>query len=150
MTSRDHERFRRQLEEQLRADAQLLYAAYCAKLNAYETLHQLQGGLGDLDPRLLLPADLPLRLPPGPPAPAASAPAPAPRRRRKVNELYNAVHAALDQLPEVFDRGDICALLGYEPHRASLYGVLRSLVEGGWIAREEQGVGPVSNRYRKL
>ena len=65
MTSRDHERFRRQLEEQLRADAQLLYAAYCAKLRAYETLHRLQGELGDLDPRLLLPADLPLSLPAG-------------------------------------------------------------------------------------
>ena len=115
MTSRDHERFRRQLEEQLRADAQLLYAAYCAKLRAYEALHRLQGGLGDLDPRLLLPADLPLSLPPATPdgsAPAAapvSPPAPAPQRRSRANGLFEAVLAALDRLPALFSRKDVWA-----------------------------------------
>ncbi len=152
MTERDHERFRRQLEEQLRADAQLLYAAYCAKLRAYETLHRLHDGLGDLDPRLLLPADLPLSLPPATPAAAApeSPPAPAPRRKSRANELFEAVLALLDRLPDPFSRRDVCAALGYEPHRASLYSVLQSLEQGGWIIAAKRGDGPGGNRYRRL
>jgi hypothetical protein len=150
MTVKDHERFRRQLEKQLRADAALLYAAYCAKLRAYETLHRLPGELGDLDPSLLLPTDLPLSLPA--PAPAAAVPAPAPARppRKGANELYDAVQAVLAQLPEVFGRRDVCAALGYEPHRASLYKVFRHLARGGWIAFAERGGGQLSNLYRNL
>jgi hypothetical protein len=78
MTTRDHERYRRQLEKQLRANAEMLYAAYCAKLRAYETLHQLHGDLGHLDPHLLLPACFPLSLPPAALPAAAPAPVPVP------------------------------------------------------------------------
>jgi len=149
MTARDHERYRRQLEKQLRTDAELLYAAYCAKLRAYETLHQLHGDLGDFDPRLLLPADLPVSLPPTAlPAPVPAPPPPPPRKA--ANELYDAVHAALDQLPEVFDRRDVCAVLGYEPRRASLYKVLKCLAHDGWTTIEEWGEGKLGNRYRKV
>jgi hypothetical protein len=150
MSFRDHERFRRQLEKQLRADAELLYAAYCARLRAYETLHHLHGQLGDLDPTLLLPAAPPLSLPPAADPAPAPAPEPARPRRKAANELYDAVHAALGQLPELFDRRDVCAALGYEPHRASLYKVLQALTREGWIAVEEWGTGKLSNYYRKL
>jgi hypothetical protein len=163
MTSRDHERFRRQLEKQLRADVELLYGAYCAKLRAYETMHRLHGDLdlGGLDPHLLLLPDLPPSLPAAPPpdpapapspAPAAPAPAPAPapRRRSADHELYDAVQALLDQLPEFFTRREVCAALGYEPRRASLHQVLRSLTFDGWLQQEERGEGRLANVYRKV
>jgi hypothetical protein len=151
MTPRDHERYRRQLEKQLRADAELLYAAYCAKLRAYETLHQLHGDPGDLDPRLLLPAGFPLSLPPAtlPAASPVPVPDPTPPPRKRAHELYNALVAALGQLPEVFDRRDACAVLGHEPHRASLHKVLQYLVKDGFIVVEGWGA-KLGNRYRKL
>jgi hypothetical protein len=148
MTSRDHERFRRQLEKQLRADVELIYGAYCAKLRAYEVMHQLHG---DLDPDLLLPAELTLSLPPAPlPATPPPASAPAPPPRKAPHELYLAVLSALEQLPELFDRSQVNAALGYEPRRPSLYRVLRDLEREGWLAVEERGEGKISNLYRKL
>jgi hypothetical protein len=145
-SSRDHERYRRQLEKQLRADAELLYAAYVAKLRAYETVHSLGGGVA-LD--LLPPADLPLALPAAAP-PAQAAPVPAPPKRGGANELHNAVCELMGQLPEVFERADVYAALGYEPHRASLHRVLMNLVHDGWTQIEKWGGGRMGNLYRKL
>jgi hypothetical protein len=148
MNSRDHERFRRQLEKQLRADVELIYGAYCAKLRAYEVMHQLHG---DLDSRLLPAAELPLSLPPAAlPATPPPAPAPAPPPRKAPHELYLAVRETLEELPELFDRSHVNAALGFEPRRPSLYRVLRDLEREGWIAVEERGEGKLSNLYRKL
>jgi hypothetical protein len=148
MTSRDHERFRRQLEKQLRADVELIYGAYCAKLRAYEVMHRLHG---ELDTDLLLPAELTLRLPPAAlPATPKPAPAPAPPPRNAPHELYLAVLETLEKLPELFDRSQVNAALGYEPRRPSLYRVLRDLESAGWLAVEERGEGRLSNLYRKL
>jgi hypothetical protein len=123
MTVRDHERFRRELEQQLRADVELIYAAYCAKLRAYEMMHQLPG---EVDPGLLPPLALTLSLPPAAPealpaapAPAPPVPAPAPRPKSPPNELYNAVLAILDQLPETFELSHVHAALGFAPRRAT-------------------------------
>jgi hypothetical protein len=153
MTTRDHERFRRQLEKQLRADVELIYAAYCAKLRAYEMMHPLHGDLDDLEIGALPPAGLPLSLPPVPvpalPPPAPSAPSPRPPKQGP-NELYNAVLQVLGQLPEIFNRSHVHAALGYEPRRASLYRVLRDLKAYGWLAVEEYGEGRLSNCYRRL
>jgi hypothetical protein len=147
MTARDHERFRRQLEKELRADVELIYASYCAKLRAYERLHELHG---DLDSRSLAPADITLSLPPAAlPAAPPAAPAPKPPPRRGPNELYNAVVEALGKLPEFFNRSHVHAVLGYTPRRASLYGVLRQMQTAGWIAKEEYGEGRLSNLYRQ-
>ena len=162
MSPRDFERIRRQLEKQFRADVELLYSGYCAKLRAYEAMYRLPGGLGGLgdlgglDPRLLLSADLPLSLPALPdaaPAPVIPAPppdpAPAPRRRRAGYELYDAILAILDQLPDPFTRRDVCAALGDEPSRSSLHQALRTLQLNGWLEKEERGTGRFSNLYRK-
>src|SRR5436305_1646758 len=100
MSSRDHERYRRQLEKQLREDVELLYAGYTAKLRAYEALHQLPGEVEAFGPRLLPAADLPLRLPaaelsPSPPPVAPPAPVPPPPPRSRAYQLYPALAAAL-------------------------------------------------------
>src|ERR1700742_298151 len=135
MTPRAHERFRRQLEKELRADVELIYASYCAKLRAYERLHELHG---DLDPVFLPPAEPTLSLPPAaPPAAPPEAPAPKPPAKLGPNELYNAVLDALGKLPEVFDRSLVHAALGFTPHRASLHRVLRQLELAGWLVKEE-------------
>jgi len=164
MPTRDYERFRRQLEKQFRADVELLYGGYCAKLRAYEMMHRLPGDLGgfeELGPRFLLTPDLPHSLPalpPSAPEPAAQppavppdpAPAPAPRRRSAGYELYDAILAILDQLPEPFTQRDVCAALGYEPSRSSLHRALRTLQFNEWLEKEERGTGRFSNLYRKI
>src|SRR5579885_2730514 len=146
MPPRDPERFRRQLEKQFRADVEMLYGAYCAKLRAYETMRRLQGDFGedgDLDFRFLLPEGLPLTLPvapfpapaPAPPTPAAppAAPAPEPRRKSGAHELFKAIVAVFDQLPERFEPRDVVAALGFEPRLSSLHSMLKAMVHDGWL-----------------
>jgi len=138
----------------------MLYGAYCAKLRAYETMRRLHGEVGeegDLDLRFLLPEGIPLSLPAAPssppaPAPAAPSPSPAPepRRRSGAHQLYKAIVAILDQLPERFEPRDVVAALGEEPRRSSLYNVLKTMVHDRWLAIEERGEGSLANLYRKL
>jgi hypothetical protein len=152
--TKDYERYRRQLEKRLRADVELLYAASCAKLRAFEVVHGIRSGT---DGDFLLSAEVPLLLLPAPlpaavPAPAASAVPPAPRRRVKSGprELYLGIAEALPRLPEVFASDDIRQALGYTPRRASLHHVLRDLVLEGRIAVAEAGRGRNPTRYRRL
>ena len=115
--------------------------------------------------RFLLPEGLPVSLPalPSPPsapapaaptaptaAPPAPAPAPEPRRRSGAHELFNAIVAILDQLPERFEPRDVCAALGYTPRRASLHRMLKAMVHDCWLELEERGGGKLANLYRKL
>jgi hypothetical protein len=43
MAAADFERYRQSLEDQLRADVEMLYQAYLAKLRAYETVSRAGG-----------------------------------------------------------------------------------------------------------
>jgi len=155
----DYERFRQRLEEQLRADMELLYEGYRAKLRAYEMVAQLRGEL-DVEPwppvemaRSLLPAAEPARLSPASPesvvpAPQA-APPPAPPRR-KAYELFDAITGAFAALPEVFDKRDLARVLGFMPRRSTLHGSLQFLLDDRVIAIEAYGSGNQPTRYRKL
>lgn len=162
----DYERFRKRLEQQLRADVSLLVEAYRAKLRAFETVARTRGELDgagswpELEMSNLLPAagsgpaELPgLALPPAPAdgGPAA-APAPGPERkgRRAPFEVSDAVEAALVQVGEVFDRRELLGALGFAPNRATLYRILQELQYEGRIAVVEYGSGTTGNRYRKL
>jgi hypothetical protein len=166
---------RQRLEEQFRADVQLLYDGYCAKLRAYEAVFLSQGRL---DPARLPPLSLgapplpdllqlsagaaaaPAPAVPALPAPSPAAPPqakpaeePAPSRPREgPNELRAAVLAALDQLDGVFDKFDIARVLGYIPKRSTLSRILLDLsVEGrGPLAVERGGGGRYTTRYRKV
>jgi DNA-binding IclR family transcriptional regulator len=73
-----------------------------------------------------------------------------PRPRSGPNALYSASLDALDQLPEIFDKNDLCRILGYSPHRASLHRLFRDLVKHGWLVVEDPRGGRWPIRYRKL
>ncbi len=76
---------------------------------------------------------------------------PAPARRRKQprtpdNQLHETVVAALGRPGEVFDKNELCEVLGLQPRRASL---LQGLVWSGVLTLEERGHGRVPARYRR-
>jgi hypothetical protein len=163
------ELFRLQLEEQLRRDAELLYQAHLVRLRAYDIVAQAQGELAgprrDLPPptlHALLGAPAGVAARPAPAAPVApvapiiqpppAPPAPAERRkqpRTPDDQLHETVVEALGRLGEVFDKNELCAALGFEPRRASLYDVLRSLVLSGDLTLERRGQGKTPTRYRR-
>lgn len=189
MTS-DYDRLRQQLDDQLRADIEMIYAAsladmqrvytaYLARVRAAETLAGGQGeaggrpalDLGNVFPAFLGQGAIPLAaapalspgpaftlLPPGPAAPALppapAAPAPAAKRRRPKSpnhEVYDAVVAVLDQVPEVFDRNDLLRLLPIKPHRSTLFRILQVLVFQDKVIVHVEGTGYGGpNRYRKV
>lgn len=152
MPPSDYEIYRQRLEEQLRADVELLYEAYRAKLRAYETVVRTRAEIG-AGP--WPSADLPLSLPPAPglqarpPVPAAPA-VPPKRPRSKAYSVIEAVEGVLDTLGEVFDRNDLVRALGFEPNRATLHRVLAELTDAGFLAVEHFGGGKTPNRYRRL
>jgi hypothetical protein len=148
----DYQRFRKHLEEQLRADVELLYEGYRAKLRAYEMVAHMRG---DLDGEAWPPLELARSLPPSRPAQLAAAPAdspqPAPPRGRgKAYELFNAIFDLLPTLPEAFDRRDLVRALGYEPRRTTLHGTMELLAEDGLIEVVQHGIGKRLTRYRQL
>jgi len=165
MPPTDYDRFRQRLEQQLRADVELIFEAYQTKLRAFETVARARGELeeGASQPPLARPARL-LELGPAPsapevaqpaegqaapPAPPDAAPAPAKRPRSYAYEVYDAVEKALAQVGDVFDRHDLCRVLGYVPSRATLHRVLAELEDAGAIAVQEIGIGSRAARYRK-
>ncbi len=156
MSASDHERYRQHLEEQLRADVELLFEGYRARLRAYEAIHGLppEGSLSlllpEAGPAVSLPAvpAVPSVQPVGDATSATSAAVPRPRSG--ANELYSASLKILDQLPEVFDKNDLCRILGYSPHRASLHRLFRDLVKNGRLDIEDPRGGRWPIRYRRL
>jgi hypothetical protein len=151
MPSADFERYRQRLEDQLRADVEMLYQAYLTKLRAYETISRPSGRLSA---ETLLPAELTLHLPsaPGPaPGPAASGPqAPASPPRAQAYKVEDAITAAMEKLPEVFDKFDVLRVLDFEPRPSTLHRVLRMFQNDGVLAFESRGSGRYPTRYRKL
>jgi hypothetical protein len=149
MSAADYERYRKGLEEQLRADVEMLYQAYLAKLRAYETISRAPG---PLSVEALLPAELALHLPPAP----AMAPAPAPEPqtpvppRAKAYQVEDAVTEALDKLPEVFDKFDLLRVLDFAPKPATLHRALKRLRYDDVIAVERSGSGRLTTFFRKV
>ena len=86
---------------------------------------------------------LPPRLPPRVPSPRA-------RSRSALTAEGGSNAAALERLPEVFDRRDVCRVLGYEPLRGALYKALGEFVQDGVLTVEESGYGQIPGRYRRV
>jgi hypothetical protein len=131
----------RRLEEQRRAGVELVERAYEAQVRALELVWMLQGGAGTL---------------PLPVATVAAAPSPLPppvspqKPRHKLGaEVMTDVHAKLPELPEVFTQHDLCQALGYQPDRAVLYRVLRSLLRDETLLIESYGFRRRPTSYRK-
>lgn len=133
---------RRELDERLRAGIELLEAAHRTEVQALETLWASYA-----EPESLAE-------PAAPPVPEAlappAAPAPQPRARREAGTLYEEVLEALDQLPQEFDKNDVCRAIGQVPHRASLHRVLQELTFNGALKVVNSSIGRRSTVYRKL
>jgi hypothetical protein len=150
MPTGEYERYRQQLDAQLRADVELIHEAYRAKLRAYETVARARGE--DFEPRPA--ADLSLGLPPVPPSPPAPAPprvqaAAPPAVRGRAYQVEDAILAVLGNLPEVFDKFAIGQALGFEPRRSTLHRTFKHLVAEGVLQVEQHGTARIPTVYRK-
>jgi hypothetical protein len=135
MTRDEYERRKVRLKEQLQAGVGLLESAYQAQVRALDLVWMLQAE----ESAAGAPA-------PGVPAqrPAAGVP-----WRRGASEVDDDVREGFGRLPETFTRGDVCAVLGYEPDRGALYRSLQQLVEAGSVRVESPGAGQRATVYRK-
>ncbi|HKI04654.1 MAG TPA: hypothetical protein VKK31_21925 [Thermoanaerobaculia bacterium] len=131
MTRDEFEQRKQRLDEQLRAGIELLTAAHGRQVQALNVIR-----MTDDHGEELAAAPLPL-------------PAPSRAPRRSAGGLYLEVLDALANVSVVFDRNHVCAQLGYEPDRGSLYRVLQELIDEGVIRLESRGGGRTPTRYRK-
>ena len=148
MTREEYEQRKQRLEEQFRAGVELLEVGYREQMRALELVWKARSGEGAVPAS---PAALETAAPVArkQEAPPGSAPAIPQRRRRGTGELREEVWAALDSLPEVFDRNQVCEVLGYKPDRSSLFRILQQLTYEGVLAFEKFGAGRVTTKYRK-
>ncbi len=148
MTREEYEQRKRRLEEQLQEGIELLEAGFRQQLRALELVWMTTADEDGLLARTTAEES-------SPEAPAAAfrpsvAPQPAtdtrrPRLRR--GQLWADVDAALDDVPQTFDRNDLVKALGYEPDRTSLHRVMRALVKRGVITLRASGFGNVPAKY---
>lgn len=144
MTHDEYEQRRRALEEQRRADVELIEAGYRAKLQALQAVWEAASG----EPAA--PAVESVERPEPVPSPG-KAPEPVVRRERSgVWETYQAVTVALDLVGEEFDKNDLCRILEIQPTRTSLHQALWRLEGEGLIETVKQGRGRHPARYRKV
>lgn len=130
MNSAEYERRKRLLDEQLRADLELIRAGHEARLRALDVLRD--------DSRCETLASAETQTGSAPAAPAV--------RRNSVHDILSI----FPQLPEVFDKADAVRILGYIPHRATLNRAWDQLREEGKIAMAQHSDGRRPTRYRKL
>jgi hypothetical protein len=135
MNTEEYERRKRLLDEQLRADLELVRAGHEARLRALDALRDASGGetLATLETQT---AETQTGV-----APAGSA------------AWHSSVHDILSifpQLPEVFDKADVVRILGYVPHRATLNRAWDHLLREGKIVMAHHSQGRRPTVYRKL
>jgi hypothetical protein len=143
MTREQYEQRKQRLDEQLRSGIELLEASHRMQVRALEMVWSMSAEEA-----------LPSRVPPAetaspPDGPVPPAPTPSRPQRRGAGELVDEVEAALRNVPEKFDRSDVCQALGYEPDRASLYRALDGLRKDGRISVLKNGSGRVPTLYAK-
>jgi hypothetical protein len=143
MTRGEYERHKQRLEEELRAGMEMLTAAHHHQLRALEMVWAATGKEGAaIPPPVVMPATPGFVAAPPPATPPQS-------KRHKAGELFEAVRSALAQVPESFNRNDVCAALGYNPDRSSLYRVLQDLQAEGTLVMKSRGDGNVPTVYKK-
>lgn len=136
MTPEEYERERQRLEDQLRADIELLQTAHQARLKALEVVWRSSHSTSEEAPQ---------------PHPVPEAP-PAERRRERIGdwELDAAIEAALEKLPEELTSEDLRRALGFSPNRSSLHRALRRLEENGTLVLRRRGIGRRPALYTKM
>ncbi len=144
MTQHEYEHRKRLLDEQFQAGVELLEAAHRQQRRALDLVWMTMAE-GDVAQGFVVPALLAA----APPRDREAPRLPEKRVRRPPGELQAEVEAALEQLPENFDRNDLLALLDGEPDRSSLFRVLQEKVDAGQLRVEVRGEGRSPTRYRK-
>jgi hypothetical protein len=143
MTREQYEHRKQRLDEQLREGIALLEAAHRQQVRALELVWSMSA-------EEALPSRVPSTEAVAPQGgPVSPAPAPTPPRRRGPGELEEEVEAALRNVPEEFDRNDVCQALGYEPERAALYRVLQRFRTEGRLSVRHNGNGRAPTIYCK-
>lgn len=137
MTRDQYEARRRRLEEELRSGMELLQASFQTQLRALEMVWMGASGEPVSTPEAAAP--VPLAAPPEAERPA----------RRSPEQVAEDVFEILEELPEPFDRGDICRAIGYQPDRVALYRLLTGLVREGELRIESRGEGRRATTYRR-
>lgn len=134
MTEDEYQRRKRRLEEQLREGFELLQAAF------REALELVWMATGEKE-----------AVPPRTASEPSSSPQPAPpaRPRQKRGQLWKDIDAALDRLPEVFDRDDLVKALGYEPDRSALHRVMTGLRRQEILILKARSVGKFPAQWQK-
>jgi hypothetical protein len=140
MEHNEFEQHKRVLDDQLRAAIDLLKAGHAAQMRELEARWQVAetGAAASESPSGSTPES--------PPDPEPAAPA---QVRQPAGSLYDAVLSVFAELPEEFDKNDILRALGYSPNRVSLFRVLRTLGQEGWIENKTFGAGRTVSVYRK-
>jgi hypothetical protein len=152
MRHSEYERRRRALEEQCRADLELVRAAYEAKIRALEMLWLVapEAGVLTANPTNLLSGETsPPEEPPSRQALHLPEP-PAPPVRRQRGQTQAEIEATLPSLPEVFNKEDVIQALGYEPSRPTLNRAFVHLLHLKRIVMEMPSIGNEPTRYRRL
>lgn len=146
MTREQYEQQKQRLDEQLRAGIRLLESAHQAQVRALDVVWMLQAEEPGAGPAALFSPE-----PASAPTPAKQEPLPVPASppRRSASHLGSDLRAALPRLPRQFTRGDVCAALGYEPDRGTLFRLLRELVQDGSVSIESTGSGRRATIYRR-
>jgi len=144
METNPFEALRARLEEQLRADVELLHEAHRVKLRAFETVWRAQADVVQL---AQMPAPSAVDWLPAAKAPASPGKA---ESRRPGWSVFYAIQEKWDQIPEVFDKNDVAVALGSTPKRATLFRALEALRADGFLAEESRSEGRHPARYRKL
>jgi len=83
------------------------------------------------------------------PEPAAPSPAETPRTPRN-GSLLDELREALDQLPEELRKDDTLRVLGFSPHRSTLFRALQELEWEGRISIAALGKSRQSILYHKV
>lgn len=143
VTQREYEHQKRLLDEQLQAGIELLEAAHRQQRRALDLVWMTMAE-GDVAQGLAVPALLAA----APPRNREALPPPEKSVRRPPGELQAEVEAALERLPESFDRNNLLALLDGEPDRSSLFRVLQEMTDAGRLRVEVRGEGRSPTRYR--
>ena len=141
MDERDYERRKQVLDEQLEAGIELLRTAYRAQRNALDLVWMAS-------PQNRSAVVLPFEIPTTQRSSGQSAP--LKKRRWGAGELRAAIEAALEKVPQEFDRSDLIAAMGVEPDRSSLYRIVEEMRQDGVLALIAGGKGQYASRYRKL
>jgi len=173
MRHSEYEERRRALEKQFAEDLDLIRAAHQSKLRALEMLWLASPAPETAAAAEPVPAVEESQTPPsdetqspsetqiaGEPQVTSEPKAPAEAqslgetqeeaRMAPPGELRQAILDALPRLPDIFDRHDLEAALGYAPPRSSIVRVLKDMWGGKELAVEEFSEGRRPTRYRKV